>query len=417
MFCPYPSVFDNPAHAKCVQGKSSSPSWTLAITVGRRFPRQSAPRYTIRSAKGLKCSKTWQRISRVVLTFAASSAVLITSALAGDFQRAADHDYDAPVPGSYTLPIVKPAADGDVLDSQSRPLRLRELTHGRITVMSFIYTRCAAVKACPYATGVLMNLHRLSADDAALAKEMRLVSMSFDPANDTPERMAGYATLAAACPTAASWQFITTHSQKELQLILDAYGQAVDKKKNQFDPAGPLNHTLRVFLIDRDGNIRNIYSTGTLDVRLVLADVRTLMMESTFLTSTPLTPEQAARQPGKTCTVAFKVQTAARVTDITERESQRPLEVLLADARNDDVHASPVERAGIIVRIPVTALEKFGAHNLDELARRFEGKSVAVTGKVEVEPHPFRHDNRGAKLSRPNIIVTEPAQIQIETER
>ena len=39
----------------------------------------------------------------------------------------------------------------------------------------------------------------------------------------------------------------------ELQPILDAYGQAVDKKKNPLDPTGPLNHTLRVFLIDRDG--------------------------------------------------------------------------------------------------------------------------------------------------------------------
>jgi hypothetical protein len=35
-----------------------------------------------------------------------------------------------------------------------------------------------------------------------------------------------------------------------------------------------------VFLIDREGRIRNIYSTGTLDLRLVLADVRMLMLES-----------------------------------------------------------------------------------------------------------------------------------------
>ena len=33
-------------------------------------------------------------------------------------------------------------------------------------------------------------------------------------------------------------------------------------------------------VIDSDGNIRNIYSSGTLDPRLVLADVRTLMIES-----------------------------------------------------------------------------------------------------------------------------------------
>ena len=108
---------------------------------------------------------------------------------------------------------------------------------------------------------------------------MRLVSMSFDPSADTPERMAAYATIAQGRSSAAQWHFLTTRSQGDLQPILEAYGQAVDRKKNPLDPTGPLNHTLRVFLIDRDGNIRNIYSADTLDPRLVLADVRTLLLE------------------------------------------------------------------------------------------------------------------------------------------
>jgi cytochrome oxidase Cu insertion factor (SCO1/SenC/PrrC family) len=108
---------------------------------------------------------------------------------------------------------------------------------------------------------------------------MRLVSMSFDPSVDTPERMAGYAMLADSHSPASEWSFLTTRSQAELQPILEAYGQVVDRKKNPLDPTGPLNHTLRVFLIDHDGNIRNIYSSDTLDPRLVLADVRTLLME------------------------------------------------------------------------------------------------------------------------------------------
>jgi cytochrome oxidase Cu insertion factor (SCO1/SenC/PrrC family) len=166
------------------------------------------------------------------------------------------------------LPAVKPAADGDVLDSKGKASRLREVTRGRVTLMSFIYTRCAAARACPYATGVLMQLHQLSSEDPELAKGMRLVSMSFDPMGRS---------------SAAEWRFLTTRSQAELQPILEAYGQAVDKKKNPLDPTGPLNHTLRVFLIDRDGNIRNIYSSGTLDPRLVLADVRTLLMEEASL--------------------------------------------------------------------------------------------------------------------------------------
>jgi cytochrome oxidase Cu insertion factor (SCO1/SenC/PrrC family) len=53
----------------------------------------------------------------------------------------------------------------------------------------------------------------------------------------------------------------------------------VDKRPNELDPQGPLYHTLRVFLIDREGRIRNIYSSGTLDPRLVLADVKTLLLE------------------------------------------------------------------------------------------------------------------------------------------
>src|SRR5215471_7758325 len=125
-----------------------------------------------------------------------------------------------------------------------------------------------------------MQLHRVSSQDAALANGMRLVSLSFDPAVDTPERMAAYALLADGHAPTAPWSFLTTRSQAELQPILDTYGQAVDRKKNPLDPAGPLNHTLRVFLIDSDGNIRNIYSSDTLDPRLVLADVRTLLMEA-----------------------------------------------------------------------------------------------------------------------------------------
>ena len=200
--------------------------------------------------------------------------------LAADLGRTNDHDYDPPEPGSYSLPKVKAAADGEVIDSTGRPCRLRELTRGSVTVLSFIYTRCAAAKACPYATGVLKQLYQLSTQDAELAKGMRLVSMSFDPASDTPERMAAYAALADSGSSAAEWSFLTSRSKKELQPILDAYGQAVDKKKNPLDPTGPLNHTLRVFLIDPQGNIRNIYSSDTLDPRLVLADVKTLFMES-----------------------------------------------------------------------------------------------------------------------------------------
>jgi len=93
----------------------------------------------------------------------------MTAAIAADTVSShdADYDYDPPVAGSYVLPVIKVAPDGAIIDSDSKSLNLRELTHGRITVLSFIYTRCAAPKACPYATGVLTQIHDLSDDELA----------------------------------------------------------------------------------------------------------------------------------------------------------------------------------------------------------------------------------------------------------
>jgi protein SCO1 len=220
------------------------------------------------------------RISLLVAgLIAGHAAALAAGNGSAEFPRTEDYDYAAPAPGSYKLPVVKAAADGTVLDSKGQRLRLRDLTRGRVTVMSFIYTRCAAAKACPYATGVLAELHRVSAEDPALAGKLRLISMSFDSEGDRPEQMAAYSALADVHKGGAEWRFLTTPSRADLRPILQAYGQAVDKRANPADPEGPLYHTLRVFLIDREGRIRNIYSAGTLDPRLVLADIRTLTLE------------------------------------------------------------------------------------------------------------------------------------------
>jgi cytochrome oxidase Cu insertion factor (SCO1/SenC/PrrC family) len=208
----------------------------------------------------------------------------IRLASAGEiFARDRDHDYDAPAPGSYNLPVVKVAPDGALLDSKAKSLSLHELMRGRVTVLSFIYTRCAAPNACPYAMSVMSQLHRVSLEDKTLASRMRLVSMSFDPEYDTPRHLADYAESMRDEKAGCEWRFATAKSRAELEPILNDYGQTVDKRQNAADPQGPLYHILRVFLIDREGRIRNIYSSGTLDLRLVLADVKTLLLEEAKL--------------------------------------------------------------------------------------------------------------------------------------
>ena len=193
--------------------------------------------------------------------------------------RSASFDYEVPEPGTYTLPVLKEASDGEVLDALGRKQSLRDLARGRITVLSFIYTRCASANACPRATGMLKQVHRLSERDPSLADALRLVTLSFDPIHDTPERMAKYAAWSRTEKPAAEWHFLTTPSEQKLAPILAAYDQAVDRRANMDDPLGPYFHPVRVYLIDRQGRVRNIYSFGTLDPRLVVTDIRTLLLE------------------------------------------------------------------------------------------------------------------------------------------
>jgi cytochrome oxidase Cu insertion factor (SCO1/SenC/PrrC family) len=195
------------------------------------------------------------------------------------FGRTEEHDYDPPEPGSYTLPILDEAADGPVLDSEGRGHQLRQVMGGRVTVLSFVYLRCRSAGACPHATGVLRQIHELSGEDPVLAQKLRLITMSFDPSFDTPERMASYAQWFELDGPAADWCFLTTHSEAELDPILEAYNQPVDRRRDSADPAGPYYHPVRVYLIDAAGRIRNIYSLGLMDPRMILTDVRTLLLE------------------------------------------------------------------------------------------------------------------------------------------
>src|SRR5213592_3578060 len=129
-------------------------------------------KFNMRDNDGWCALRAMTKIIFLILTL----LVARTFATAAEiFPRDTDYDYDPPAPGSYSLPVVKAAPDGALLDANGKSLNLRDMTHGRITVLSFIYTRCAAPKACPYATGVLGRLHDVAAKDEVLAKNMRLV--------------------------------------------------------------------------------------------------------------------------------------------------------------------------------------------------------------------------------------------------
>lgn len=184
--------------------------------------------------------------------------------------------YALPEPGSYSLPPIKQAAGGRVLDENGRAHDLAKLARGQVTVLAFIYTQCTDV--CPTATLRLSQLHELATGDPGIASRLRLVTMSFDPEHDTPEVMRRHAEQWRGNAGRPEWLFLTAPDAASLDPILSAYDQTVGPNPDPNGIAGPLSHVLRVFLIDAQGTIRNIYSLDFLDPNLVLGDVRTLLI-------------------------------------------------------------------------------------------------------------------------------------------
>ena len=219
-----------------------------------------------------------------VLCFSALGWLAVSSSWAGEGPHAHPKpevlapgygplEFEPPLPGSYALPPLGVAADGDVLDSRGRATKLHQVLDGRIAVLSFIYTTCSDINGCPLATHVLRGVQDRLLDAPSLHGQVRLISLSFDPERDPPPVLARYGGYFKA--PGFDWRFLTTRSQAELAPVLDAYGQWVIRDPEQ----GALSHLLRVYLIDRERRIRNIYSVSFLHADTLLNDIRTLLME------------------------------------------------------------------------------------------------------------------------------------------
>lgn len=192
-------------------------------------------------------------------------------------------DYDLPPPGSYRLPAIQKGVDGVVLDADGRKHSLFDLMAGRYVLLSFIYTGCYDPKGCPLAIHTLDVVREKLENDPAVSGKVVLLTLSFDPKNDTPEVMREFAEAHEFSDSRkqGKWLFLTTSSESMIRPILDGYGQYVVREYDETGRGtGGYSHVLKVFLIDPDRNVRNIYSTSFLNPGLIVNDIKTLIMKN-----------------------------------------------------------------------------------------------------------------------------------------
>jgi len=191
-------------------------------------------------------------------------------------------DFDPPSPGSYTLHRIMAAPDGAVLGIDGRPQRLSQFTRDRITLLGFIYTTCIDPDGCPLAYRVFDAMKQAIEDTPVLHDRVRFVTLSFDPARDTPAIMRRYAGSRVSDDGGGlRWYFLTTGSADDLMPLVEGFGQdirsTIDRSNGK--PRWELSHVLKVFLIDAAGFIREIYTSTFFHPRTVLNDIETLLLE------------------------------------------------------------------------------------------------------------------------------------------
>jgi len=217
------------------------------------------------------------RMARCAAAFASLALCALAIAAPGDHaahQLPAEPParFEAPEPGTYELPPIERVSQHYLLGTRGAPEPLIALKDGELALISFVYLNCG--EACPLATAMLHRLDGELSKDAALAKHVELVTVSFDPKRDTPKQMR---ELRERLAPRGRWRFLTAANEAALRPVLADFGQDAVWIPGEANTPDSLRHVLKVFVIDAGGAVRQIYSTGFLDVRLVLADLRTLL--------------------------------------------------------------------------------------------------------------------------------------------
>jgi cytochrome oxidase Cu insertion factor (SCO1/SenC/PrrC family) len=179
--------------------------------------------------------------------------------------------FEPPAPGSYALPVIDRVSDHTLLGVDG-PAPLLGLAKGELALVSFVYLSCG--ESCPLATALLARLDGEIAQAPDLRGRVVLDTVSFDPARDTPDHMR---ELRDRLAPRGRWRFLTAANAAALRPVLLDFGQDAVWIPGEEGASDSLRHVLKVFVVDSRGGIRQIYSTGFLDARLVLADLRTLL--------------------------------------------------------------------------------------------------------------------------------------------
>jgi protein SCO1/2 len=147
-------------------------------------------------------------------------------------------------PATPLLANVGSAVPDFTLTSQSGgPVSLSAF-RGKVVAINFIYTRCPLPDYCPRMVSQFKAVRDRFA--AALGRSLVLLTISFDPQYDTPDRLRDYAARHGAEHSA--WLFLTGE-ESQIERVCASFGV------QYWAEEGLITHSLQTAIVDRQGRL------------------------------------------------------------------------------------------------------------------------------------------------------------------
>jgi len=145
--------------------------------------------------------------------------------------------------GASTPPLAVGQVVPDfTLTDQARALVSLSQFRGKVVALNFIYTSCVLPQFCYRLANQFSVVRRRFPDK--MGRDLVLLTVTFDPARDTPERLAEYAREWSA--DRSSWRFLTG-GVDEVRHVCQLFGL------DAFPDEGLISHSTRTVVIDRRG--------------------------------------------------------------------------------------------------------------------------------------------------------------------
>jgi protein SCO1/2 len=157
-----------------------------------------------------------------------------------------------PADGSAIIQPGDLVRDATLLDQDGKTRRLSEWRGHRLA-LTFVYTRCPLPEFCPLMNQHFRSVQNTIATTPALA-DVRLLSMTLDPAYDTPKVLKPFAAGAGADP--ARWTFLTAEPN-EAAAFMAQFGIIVERDASN---EVQITHNLRTAVIGADGRLKTVHT-------------------------------------------------------------------------------------------------------------------------------------------------------------